>query len=151
MSLVRLNVERWHISEDQKKVLAQFWPVLSTEEKYPDLKELLIDIGDIPEEVYEMSCISIRPLKVVRFVQRPPTMNVMNPDSRELVKEFVTTVNQITMPGFELLRYAAIVVKTNCCTEEIQSDLDEGWRIIAVLPQPGNRRPDYILVRESKP
>ena len=31
------------------------------------------------------------------------------------------------------------------CTELLQRHLNEGWRIIAICPQPDQRRPDYIL------
>lgn len=33
----------------------------------------------------------------------------------------------------------------NACTDEVQGRLAEGWRIIAVCPQPDQRRPDYVL------
>jgi hypothetical protein len=38
----------------------------------------------------------------------------------------------------------------DACTEELQKYLDEGWRILAVCPQPDKRRPDYILGRNDK-
>ena len=35
----------------------------------------------------------------------------------------------------------------DACTNALQENLDNGWRIIAVCPQP-QRRPDYILGRK---
>jgi hypothetical protein len=31
------------------------------------------------------------------------------------------------------------------CTDGLREYLKEGWRILAICPQPGQRRPDYIL------
>jgi hypothetical protein len=36
------------------------------------------------------------------------------------------------------------------CTQELQRYLDDGWRILAVCPQPDKRRPDYVLGRNDK-
>lgn len=33
------------------------------------------------------------------------------------------------------------------CTEELQNIISTGWRILAVCPQPDQRRPDYVLGR----
>ncbi len=38
----------------------------------------------------------------------------------------------------------------DACTRELQRHLDEGWRILAVCPQPNSRRPDYVLGRNDK-
>ena len=35
----------------------------------------------------------------------------------------------------------------DCCTDALQDVLNDGWRMIAVCPQPDQRRPDYILGR----
>ena len=36
---------------------------------------------------------------------------------------------------------------TDACTEALQENLNQGWRIIACCVQPDQRRPDYILGR----
>lgn len=36
---------------------------------------------------------------------------------------------------------------TDKCTEELQGLINQGWRILAICPQPDQRRPDYILGR----
>lgn len=38
-----------------------------------------------------------------------------------------------------------IMLLENCCSDELQNKLSEGWRIISVAPQPNQRRPDYVL------
>lgn len=56
---------------------------------------------------------------------------------------------EVHVPGDALLNIGEIEVSLSACTETIQARLDEGWRIIAVCPQPDQRRPDYIMGRES--
>ena len=37
----------------------------------------------------------------------------------------------------------------NMCTDSLQNHLNNGWRILAICVQPDQRRPDYILGRNS--
>jgi len=46
--------------------------------------------------------------------------------------------------GYDLASMKEVIVEENACTELI------GWRILAILPQPNNRRPDYILGRQAR-
>lgn len=50
--------------------------------------------------------------------------------------------------GLLNVRYVTYIVDS--CTDDLQGYLDEGWRILAVCPQPDSRRPDYILGRNNK-
>lgn len=148
MSLVRLECETYYLTPEIKELASKIWPELANpEDKYPACKPVFMDIDDIPDWVGEARGVNIKPLQKIRFERPSPNLNTGDPKE---IREFLKTVNQIVMPGFELLKYGAIKVETDSCTMEIQKDLDDGWRIIAVLPQPQQRRPDYILVRESK-
>ena len=49
--------------------------------------------------------------------------------------------------GGLIVTYNELLLKENCCTDELQECLTEGWRIIAVCVQPDQRRPDYVLGR----
>lgn len=51
--------------------------------------------------------------------------------------------------GMMQVRYVEYLL--DACTEDLQTYLDEGWRIIAVCPQPDQRRPDYILGNSELP
>jgi hypothetical protein len=53
----------------------------------------------------------------------------------------------VHVPGLALLTYNKTMLLEDCCTHYLQEMLDDGWRIIAVSPQPDQRRPDYILGR----
>ncbi len=50
------------------------------------------------------------------------------------------------LSGPHLHNLNRLLLLENCCTDELQSALDAGWRIIAVCPQEA-RRPDYVLGR----
>jgi len=49
--------------------------------------------------------------------------------------------------GGLITTYNDLLLKENICTDALQSELNNGWRIIAVCTQPDQRRPDYILGR----
>lgn len=149
MSLVRICATAYELEPEVRKLAAEIWPKLAeSDDKWINLDEKFIDIGDIPPWVADAKGIYLKPIPMVEFVSPAPRFTSQNiPEVREFVKQ----VSQIVMPGFELLRYGAIMVETDACTAAIQSYLDEGWRIIAVIPQPNQRRPDYVLVRETKP
>lgn len=51
----------------------------------------------------------------------------------------------VHVPNLGLLNINKLAFATNYCTEELQRLLLQGWRILAVCPQPDQRRPDYIL------
>lgn len=51
----------------------------------------------------------------------------------------------VAIPGLGLLAMRYVRVVTNYCTEELQRELDAGWKLLAICPQPDQRRPDYIL------
>lgn len=40
-----------------------------------------------------------------------------------------------------------VFLMENACTDELQTELNKGWMIIAVCPPNDQRRPDYILGR----
>lgn len=54
---------------------------------------------------------------------------------------------QIAVPDIGLLLLDEVCVREDYCTDMLQSDLDEGWRILAICPPNAARRPDYILGR----
>lgn len=55
----------------------------------------------------------------------------------------------VAVPGLGLLLIDQVHVADNCCTEELQRLITQGWRILAICPQPDQRRPDYILGRTT--
>lgn len=51
----------------------------------------------------------------------------------------------VHVPNLGLLSINKLAFATDYCTEMLQQLLLQGWRILAVCPQPNQRRPDYIL------
>lgn len=49
--------------------------------------------------------------------------------------------------GGLIVTYNDLKLVEDSCTDILQNELNEGWRIIAVCVQPDQRRPDYILGR----
>lgn len=61
-----------------------------------------------------------------------------------------TTFNSKTnvhVGGGLITTYNDLLLKEDVCTDILQTELNNGWRIIAVCVQPDQRRPDYILGR----
>lgn len=55
----------------------------------------------------------------------------------------------VHVPGFSLLEIKQAIVIEDCCTVELNRHLARGWQILAVCPQPDQRRPDYVLGHKS--
>lgn len=53
----------------------------------------------------------------------------------------------VHMPGSMLASYNEVQLLEDSCTDQVQASLAAGWRLIAVCPQPDQRRPDYVLGR----
>lgn len=56
-----------------------------------------------------------------------------------------SNITHIHIPNIGLLAINKVKVLENICTDTLQDNLNKGWRIIAVCPPDGVRRPDYIL------
>lgn len=48
-----------------------------------------------------------------------------------------------------LIAFTRVECLYDACTDELQRHLDDGYRIIACIPQVAQRRPDYILGKEN--
>lgn len=58
-------------------------------------------------------------------------------------------VVQVTIPDMALLMIDEVDWLDDACTQELQTRLEQGWRILAVCPPNAQRRPDYILGRRK--
>jgi hypothetical protein len=76
------------------------------------------------------------------------TMDIMTRYQEQLERMSKNTYNEkvkVHTGGIALAEYNQTMVKYDCCTDELQQHLQEGWRILSVCVQPDQRRPDYIL------
>lgn len=56
----------------------------------------------------------------------------------------------VAVPDLGLLLIEEVGVRTDYCTEALNEELRKGWKILAICPQPDQRRPDYVLGRAKK-
>lgn len=61
------------------------------------------------------------------------------------VREAKEDVINVHIPNEGLFSVKKTLLLSDSCTDALQDELDKGWRIIAVIPRAGQRRPDYIL------
>jgi len=54
----------------------------------------------------------------------------------------------VAIPNLLLFAVDEVQVLNDACTDSLQAELNDGWRILAVCPPPAQRRPDYILGRQ---
>lgn len=55
------------------------------------------------------------------------------------------TIYQISVANVGLMQIQRVEVLEDCCTNALQSELDRGWRILAVCPPNDARRPSYVV------
>ena len=60
------------------------------------------------------------------------------------------SVTHVHIPNIGLLEIDEVDVMYDECTNRLQERLDGGWRILAVCPPNGTRRPDYIIGRKKE-
>jgi hypothetical protein len=87
-----------------------------------------------------------KPCKVLKFQS--------NNQWEDLSGRNATVINQrvnVAVPGIGLLQIREVRIEDDLCTEVLQNRLDDGWRILAICPQPDQRRPDYVLGRFAQP
>jgi hypothetical protein len=52
---------------------------------------------------------------------------------------------EIHQPNTPLFTYNNFIHLDDCCTDILQEHINRGYRVVAICPQPDQRRPDYIL------
>lgn len=52
---------------------------------------------------------------------------------------------QVAIPDLALLSIQTVKVLEDCCTNDLQRHIDNGFRILAICPPHAQRRPDYII------
>lgn len=60
------------------------------------------------------------------------------------------TIYQISVANVGLMQIQRVEVLEDCCTDELQRELDRGWRILAVCPPNDARRPTYVVGHMEK-
>ncbi|ATB52664.1 hypothetical protein PVS_28 [Vibrio phage vB_VspS_VS-ABTNL-3] len=95
-------------------------------------------------EVKQKKGVKLRASEIFAMLGEKPTINVTR---QEEIPNNFNSHCEVHMPGQALSFYNNTMLMEDACTDALQSELEQGWRIIAVCPQPDQRRPDYILGR----
>lgn len=136
------------ISPDQYKKLREL---------LPDLDENIFEVRQWHSYVADITSI-IDIVPTIRIIRKIKTNNsnleLYNflskaehtlDDLKALNSQLFNKKLEVHMPGNSLLEISNVIVVENACTEAIDQKLQDGWRILAVCPQPDQRRPDYIM------
>lgn len=97
----------------------------------------IVDVGEI--KIVKADSLPLE-ARLINMIERMSG----NPYTKE--NQFNERVN-VHISDVGLMRINEVKVLSNECTEDLQTWLDDGWHIIAVCPQPDQRRPDYIMGR----
>ena len=68
--------------------------------------------------------------------------------SMEAIGKLFNEMTSSEQPSPSLLNVDETLLMEDACTDALQENLNNGWRILAVCPQP-QRRPDYVLGRKK--
>lgn len=135
------------LAKDEEFVLPKLREIFGNLLPTPDNRELdymwpeCIAV-DVETEGRYLSDLGVE-FTVKKFKGTLPLQAVL-PDRKEPVTVYVQ------VPHVGLLAMNEVLLEENCCTDRLQSKLDDGWRILCVCPPNAARRPDYILGR-TKP
>lgn len=135
-----LSEEAYHTLRDEVPVLGL--PADYTEEAlkrwWPG--ELIVDERDVEALSEAGIAVTITRMKGLRY-----------PDERgSPLQQAVPQVSMISVANSGLFAVREVTYREDCCTDELQRMLDDGWRILAVCPPNDTRRPDYILGRRGE-
>lgn len=99
----------------------------------------MVDLDALPVRAF-ITIEAVQPLKL--------TPALANFEQRQRV-QMNTRIN-VAVPGFGLMAIREVQVCYDCCTDTLGHELGKGWQILAICPQPDQRRPDYVLGRPKK-
>ncbi len=106
--------------------------------------------GDVTVWHEKLVCVELMPRDVVFIVNKV----VDHPAFESLDRKRNPGFNQkvkVSVPDIGLMKIKHVTVFSDYCTEQVQKEIDRGWCILAICPQPDQRRPDYIMGRVTDP
>jgi hypothetical protein len=144
--MIKIEIDWWKLQQVAKASPENYGVLRQAKPELPSLEDALAgkgymafeafinDPSDLPDFIFEHA--SWKPVRPMKF------MNGVKPNAMGIKEALVA--HQVHLPGNEMLLIREVQVQEDCCTDMLQQQLTQGWRIIAVCPQP-SRRPDYIL------
>lgn len=150
--MLQVNISSWRLRDlakthpDRYRFLQEHQDGLDSLEKalegknYTDFQKYVNEIELLPDWMLEL--VELKVMKPMQLLK--PEGGIDSRELKDLIKK-----SQVHLPGNELLYINEVVVHSDACTESLQKELDDGWRIVAVCPQASQRRPDYVLGRHT--
>lgn len=134
--LVEFN---WCADGDFKALTSEQWlaaksalPQLNLPEKQTDFIWLSGKVFLLEDEQFEF----LKSLPVQHEIKNMRKLKLQKPVNSEY---------HIHVPSFGMMSIRRVQVMEDACTDQLQRELDEGWRILCICPPLDQRRPDYIL------
>ena len=134
-AIAKEKPENYTLLREAQKTLPPLEDVVANK-GYGTFKAFINDVAQLPDWVFDKA--TFKPVRPLKLMVDGRINSVALKDALALA--------QVHLPGNELLRVHEVRVEEDCCTDHLQDQLKQGWRIIAVCPRP-SRRPDYILGR----
>lgn len=150
-------IDQKHLEEDKAESSSYLYDKVPNPENYAyierenHLVDLLSFASKCKHKFYIVESVkseepNISNIREILSVLEEKATNLNNLVDKIKSNTFNEKVN-VHVGGGLITTYNDLALKENACTDELQSELNNGWRIIAVCVQPDQRRPDYILGR----
>lgn len=149
--MIKISLDWWKLRDCVKTDNTRY-DLFKNSNRNPKLQEISLDdilndrgYADYESYVNELEAVPDWLIKICTLeVLRP-----MNFTEREIINknnlEKALLTYQLHLPNNDLLKYNKVMAVEDLCTDKLQEYLDDNWRMIAVIPQPQQRRPDYVL------
>lgn len=156
VSIAFHNIKPEDITVQQVAMIKQLFPKRgsSIEEwhtgkyKWASIDDEVADMDDVESIGLPDDAVTYKPMPRLTLPQK--IHDVLNSKECGETRALAPRMVQIHLPGHDLPAMMCVTNLDNVCTNEVDEYLKQGWRILAILPQPNNRRPDYILGRTSR-
>lgn len=142
------EVSTWNIKDRPKEV--KDWVSVVRENQLVDLEEFILECRHrfyVEKAIKSEEPTAENIQSILRTVGEKVTK--LNKTVDLMTEQCFNQKVSVHVGGGLIVTYNELRLKEDCCTDELQSELNNGWRIIAVCVQPDQRRPDYILGRYS--
>lgn len=150
----------WVVDPDQYKRLREVLPDLPVDPTKPEdgywysifHKSVVADLDMVLPITAELDIKRVVVVKKGNFedvdlmVEKLTTkLYTLNSRLERYNKQLFNQKVNVHVPGNALLDINEVHYETDLCTDTVADHLSDGWKILAVCPQPDQRRPDYVF------
>jgi hypothetical protein len=106
----------------------------------------IIYADDLGKITVAADYITLKPIRSLRF---PDVVTQLSNQDIPEIQKILNTTMQVRFEQSWLHKVEHVIHLPDGCTNDLENHLKAGWRILAVCPQYGQRRPDYILGKDG--